>query len=526
MYFSPSRPIALGTLLLALTGHASSLLAQGPTPFQITTNDAGMTVFGYADENERIVAKAANGDLIWFDAGTTGAPGLMFPGPTTPSFTAGIFNAVWRRGPGLQSEAFVARNYINGVHVPVPGVYRTFTTAQGFLPASSNLPTQIAQDQLSTNINDRWTLDAVHSANNIFYLREEEPGFSTWTVHRKEPGQYPTIQNARRLTSTLANGPLRLSPNDSFVAFQAGNTIAFCSAANPPASPPAATFFALPAGKVLSQADWIDDQRLVAVMSTVVGAPGQLVLLDRLQAGNSSQIRALTLTNTFGVPTPQCNAPRLSGNRRWLTFGISQNVGGTSEVCAAVMNLRDANTGTAPAPALPGGGFVSLMPLESWSVLDSLRVQQRNVNGGESARVMFRGRAPGAATPSLYTTGLEHDFTIAGRVTAAGGTLNFRSVAGQSDIFVGMVASFFRQSTPQALGQLIGTPPIPPATISGDTIAIFTTACTPGAAFTQQVGVTPTTATLGFPLYYQAAWLNGVSGAITTGRVTELPLFN
>jgi hypothetical protein len=159
------------------------------------------------------------------------------------------------------------------------------------------------------------------------------------------------------------------------------------------------------------------------------------------------------------------------------------------------------------------------MPLESWSLLDSLRVQQRNVYGGESARVMFRGRAPGAATPSLYTTGLEHDFTIAGRVTAAGATLNFRSIAGPQDVIVGLVASLFRQSSPQGLGLLIGT-------ANGDTVAIFTSTCTPGAAFSQQVVAAPTTATLGFPFYYQAAWLNAVSGGITAGRVTEQPLFN
>lgn len=518
MHLSPSRPIALGTLLLALAGHASSLIAQAPTTFQVTTNDAAMTVFGYADENERILAKAANGDLIWFDAGTTGAPGLMAAGPGVPSLTAGVFNAVWRRGPGLQSEAFVARNFFNTVTVPVPGVYRTFTSGPGFLPASSNSPTQIAQDQLSTNINDRWTLDAVHSANNIFYLREET-GFSTWGVYRKEPAQSQTFPNARLLTSTPANGPLSLSPDDLRVAFQAGNTIAFCNATNPPATPLAATTFALPAGKVLSQASWIDGQRLVAIMGTVVGGSGQLVLLDRLQAGNPSQIRELTPTNAFGVATPQCTTPRLSGNGRWVTFAISQNVGGTAELCAAVMNLRDANTGTAPAPALPGGGFVVLMPLESWVALDSLRVQQRNVTGGESARVMFRGRAPGGTTSMLYTTGLERDFTIAGRVTAAGATLNFRSIAGQQDILVGMVASLFRQSSPQGLGQLIGT-------ANGDTVAVFTSVCTPGAAFSQQVVATPTTATLGFPFYYQAAWLNGVSSAITTSRVTELPLFN
>ena len=109
MLLATSRPIALGTLLFALAGHASSLLAQGPTPFQITTNDAGMTVFGYADENERIVAKAANGDLIWFDAGTSGAPGLMFPGPTTPSFTASeppVSNGqVWAWREGVKTAA-------------------------------------------------------------------------------------------------------------------------------------------------------------------------------------------------------------------------------------------------------------------------------------------------------------------------------------------------------------------------------------------------------------------------------------
>ena len=516
MLLSNSRPIALGTLLLALAGHASSLLAQGPTSFQITTNDGGMTVYGYANETERILAKTSTGDLVWFDAGTTGAPGLMWTGSGIPSLTTGILNAVWRRGPGLPSEAFVARNFFNTVIVPVPGLYRMFTSGPGFLPASSSLPQQIVQDQLSTNINDRWTLDAVHSANNIFYLREEEPGFSTWGVYRKEPGQYLTFPNARRLTSTQANGPLSLSPDDARVAFQSGNTIAFCNATNPPATPLAATTFALPAGKVLSQASWIDGQRLVAIMGTVVGGSGQLVLLDRLQAGSPSQIRELTPTNAFGVPTPQCTSPSVSGNGRWVTFAISQNVGGTAELCPAVMNLRDANTGTAPAPALPGGGFVVLTPLESWTALNSLRVQQRNVNGGESARVLFRGRAPGGTTSMLYTTGLERDFTIAGRVTAAGATLNFRSIAGPQDVIVGLVASLFRQSTP---GQLIGT-------ANGDTVAIFTSLCTPGTAFSQQVVATPTTATLGFPFYYQSAWLNGVDSSISLSRVTELPLFN
>ena len=114
---------------------------------------------------------------------------------------------------------------------------------------------------------------------------------------------------------------------------------------------------------------------------------------------------------------------------------------------------------------------------------------------------------------------------MAGRVAvpasgSQGITLNFRSVAGQADTLVGLVVSLFRHSTPQAGGALIGT------ANPGDAITVFLTPCTPNQAFVYPLTIPPTTSTLGFPFYYQSAWLNAVSGAITTARVTELPLFN